>query len=146
MNPHREIVEVEKTDYFMPYAPVVRVKAGGDLVFISGATALPLYHEHPHQHDVLDPPRDVREQTRLVMENLTACLTAAGATWADVVRTDAFLTDMNEQDAIGEVMAPYFDGDFPASTWVEIRRLVDPRLKLEMSAIAVLPSGVKAGS
>ncbi len=42
--------------------------------------------------------------------------------------------------SIGEVMAGYFQGDFPASTWVEIGRLVDPRLKLEMSAIAVVPT------
>jgi 2-iminobutanoate/2-iminopropanoate deaminase len=146
VNPHREVIEVEKTDHFMPYAPVVRVRAGGDLVFISGATALPLYHDHPHRHDKLDPPEDVSEQTRLVMENLTRCLSAVSATWSDVVRADTFLTDMNEQDAIGEVMAPYFDGDFPASTWVEIKRLVDPRLKLEMSVIAVLPSSRDVGS
>ena len=146
MNPHREVIEVEQTGFFMPYAPVVRVRPGGDLVFISGATALPLYHQHPHEHDKLDPPDDIREQTRLVMENLTKCLASVGATWADVVRTDAFLTDMEEQDAVGEVMAAYFEGNFPSSTWVEIGRLVDPRLKLEMSAIAVVPSRGEAGS
>jgi enamine deaminase RidA (YjgF/YER057c/UK114 family) len=48
---------------------------------------------------------------------------------------------MDDQDAVGEVMGPYFAGEFPASAWVEVSRLVDPRLKLEMSAIAVLPSG-----
>jgi len=47
-------VEVEKTNYFMPYATVMRVRTGGDLVFISGATALPLYHQHPHEFDKLD--------------------------------------------------------------------------------------------
>jgi enamine deaminase RidA (YjgF/YER057c/UK114 family) len=88
---------------------------------------------------VLDPPADVREQTRLVMDNLKQVLDAAGATFADVVRTDVFVTDMEEQDAIGEVMGRYFDGDYPASTLVEIKRLVDPRLKLEISAIAVVP-------
>ncbi len=144
MNPHREKIPVRETDYFMPYEPVVRVRGGGDLLFISGATALPLYHQHPHEHDKLDPPEDVREQARIVMDNLTMCLEAAGATWSDVVRTDAFLTDMDDQDAIGEVMGPYFDGDFPASTWVQVGRLVDPRLRLEMSAIAVIPS--KGGS
>jgi 2-iminobutanoate/2-iminopropanoate deaminase len=139
VNLHREKIPVEQTDFFMPYEPVVCVRSGGDLVFISGATALPLYHQHPHEHDKLDPPQDVREQTRIVMDNLTRCLGAARATWSDVVRTDAFLTDMNDQDAIGAVMGEYFQGDFPASTWVEIKRLVDPRLKLEMSAIAVVP-------
>jgi 2-iminobutanoate/2-iminopropanoate deaminase len=137
---HRVPIEVEHTDFFMPYAPVIRVRPGGELLFVSGATALPLYHEHPHCHDVLDPPDDVREQARLVMENLRRCLDAAGATWNDVVRTDVFVTDMDDQDAIGEVMGPYFDGDFPASTLVEVKRLVDPRLKLEVSAIAVVSS------
>jgi enamine deaminase RidA (YjgF/YER057c/UK114 family) len=123
----------------MPYAPVIRVRPGGDLLFISGATALPLYHAHPHDHEALDPPEDVREQARLVMENLGRCLAAAGAAWHDVVRTDVFVTDMRDQDAIGAVIGPYFDGDFPASTLVEVRQLVDPRLKLEMSAVAVVP-------
>jgi 2-iminobutanoate/2-iminopropanoate deaminase len=57
------------------------------------------------------------------MENLTWCLKAAGASCNDVVRTDVFLTDMEDQDAVGEV-----------------RRLIDPRLKIEVSAIAVVGS------
>lgn len=93
MNPHRLPVEVEKTSFFMPYAPLIRVPAGGELLFISGATALPLYHDHPHRHEQLDPPSDVREQTRLVMESLSRCLAAGGATWKDIVRTDLFVTD-----------------------------------------------------
>ncbi len=48
------------------------------------------------------------------------------------------MTDMGEQDAIGEVMAEYFKHDYPASTLVEVGRLVDERLKLEVSAIAVV--------
>jgi enamine deaminase RidA (YjgF/YER057c/UK114 family) len=114
------------------------VRPGGTLLFFSGATALPLYHQHPHEHDKLSPPDDTREQTRLVMQNLKKCLTAAGACFADVVRTDVFVTDMEEQDAIGEVMEEFFQGDYPASTLVEVRRLVDERLKLEVNAIAVV--------
>ena len=140
MNTHRVPVDVERTSFFMPYAPLIRVRPGGELLFISGATALPLYHDHPHQHEKLDPPEDVQEQTRLVMDSLTRCLDAGGAGWKDVVRTDVFVTDMEDQDAIGEIMGPYFDGDFPASTLVEVNRLVDPRLKIEISAIAVVPA------
>ncbi|MFQ5425717.1 MAG: RidA family protein [Gaiellales bacterium] len=138
MNQYREVVEVEETAFFMPYAPLVRVRAGGTLLFVSGATALPLYHQHPHEHAALDPPADVGEQTRLVMENLKQVLVSAGAAFSDVVRTDVFVTDMDDQDAIGGVMGEYFQGDYPASTLVEIKRLVDPRLKLEVSAIAVI--------
>lgn len=140
MNLNREVIDVERTDFFMPYAPLVRVKLGGDLLFISGATALPLYHQHPHEYGKLNPPDDVREQTCLVMENLQKCLHAGGATFADVVRTDVFVTDMEDQDAIGEVMGQYFQGYYPASTIVEVKRLVDRRLKLEINAIAVTRS------
>jgi len=72
------------------------------------------------------------------MENLTWCLKAAGASCNDVVRTDVFLTGMEDQDALGEVMDPCFNGDFPASTMGEVRRLIDARLKIEVSAIAVV--------
>ncbi len=78
MNTHREIIEVEKTEFFMPYAPLIRVRPGGTLLFISGTTALPLYHQHPHEHDKLDPPPDVRAQTRLTMENSREFSTQAG--------------------------------------------------------------------
>ena len=138
MNSHREVVEVEKTSFFMPYAPLVRVRTGGTLLFISGATALPLYHQHPHEHDKLDPPLDARAQARLVMENLKTVLGSSGAVFSDIVRTDVFVTDMDEQDVIGEVMGEYFRGDFPASTLIEVSRLVDERLKLEVNAIAVV--------
>ena len=144
MNQYRDVVEVEKTDFFMPFAPVVRVRPGGTLLFLSGATALPLYHQHPHEHGKLNPPDDAREQTRLTMENIKRCLEAAGATFADVVRTDVFITDMEEQDAIGEVMSEYFEGDYPASTLVEVKRLVDKRLKLEVKVMAVVGDGGKA--
>jgi 2-iminobutanoate/2-iminopropanoate deaminase len=139
VNPNRESIDVEKSDFFMPFAPLIRVK-GGDLLFVSGATALPLYHQHPHEHEQLDPPSDIRAQTRIVMENLERCLRAGGATWGDVVRTDVYLVSMDDQDAAGEVMGEYFDGEFPTSTMVEVSRLVDPRLRIEVSAIAVVSS------
>jgi 2-iminobutanoate/2-iminopropanoate deaminase len=125
----------------MPYAPVIRAKVGDDSLFISGTTEFPLFHQHPHEHDKLDPPEDIREQTRNVVESLTQYLEAVEASWKDIVRTDVFLTDMEEQDAVGEAMGPYFAGNFPASTMVEVKRLVDSHLRIEVSAITVVGSG-----
>lgn len=68
---------------------------------------------------------------------LRTALETAGASFSDVARADVFVTDMEDQNAIGEVMEDYFDGDYPAGTLVEIKHLVDPRLKFEVSAIAV---------
>jgi enamine deaminase RidA (YjgF/YER057c/UK114 family) len=49
---------------------------------------------------------------------------------------------MNDQDAIGEVLGKYFKHPYPASTLIQIAQLVDPRVKLEISAIAaVKPKG-----
>jgi 2-iminobutanoate/2-iminopropanoate deaminase len=137
-----EFIEVAKHDFFMPFSAVLRVPAGADLLFLSGTTALPLFHQHPHVHEDLNPREDVKEQTELVMQNMKACLEAAGADFADVIRTDVFVTDMNDQDDIGEVLGRYFKHPYPASTLIQIAGLVDPRVKLEISAIAaVAPKG-----
>lgn len=141
MSELKEIIEVEKSNFFMPYSPVVKVHPGGATYFISGATALPLYHQHPHETGKLNPPATAAEQTILVMENLKKCLDSAGLSFADVVRMDCYLTDMNEQDEIGSVMGKYFAGNYPAGTMVEVRMLVDPRLKLEVNFVAIKADG-----
>ncbi|HET6314994.1 MAG TPA: RidA family protein [Chloroflexota bacterium] len=80
----------------------------GPLLSVSGATANPLHHKHPHDPEELTPPDDIREQTRRVMENLKLVLDAAGATFQDVVKVRKYLTRMDEQDAVWAVMKEYF--------------------------------------
>jgi 2-iminobutanoate/2-iminopropanoate deaminase len=67
-----------RTDVHMPYAPGILV-AQGRLVFLSGVTAAPVYHSHPHRDEEFDLPDSMREQARLTMENLKKTLEAAGA-------------------------------------------------------------------
>jgi 2-iminobutanoate/2-iminopropanoate deaminase len=73
------------------------VSNAGSLLFVSGATANPLYHKHPHDPEELTPPDDIREQTRRVMENLKLVLDAAGATFHDVVKVTKYLTRTDVQ-------------------------------------------------
>ncbi len=134
-----EVIQPEKSEHFMPFAPGIKVRAGTDLLYLSGCTALPLYHAHPHVVKDLRFPQDVKEQTRLVLKNIKKVLDAAGATFRDVVVANIFVTDMDDQDKIGEVMGEFFQGHFPTSTLVEIRRLVVDGLKLEVEVIAELP-------
>lgn len=134
--PVRQPISVRRSEFFMPFEPVIKVRANAALCFISGATALPLYHQHPHETDKLNPPEDVKAQTELVMGNIADCLKSAGLEFSDIVRMDCFLTNMAEQDQIGEVMSTYFQGTYPSATMVEVRALVDPRLKLEVNVIA----------
>lgn len=126
-----------RTDVVMPYAPGILV-AQGRLVFLSGVTAAPVYHSHPHRDEEFDLPSTMREQAVLAMENLKKTLAAAGCTLSDLVSATRYLTDVGEQDDLNRVWAEYLAGHLPATTTVEVSRLAThPRCKLEISAIAV---------
>lgn len=125
----------------MPYTPALKV-TGGSLVFASGVTAAPVYHSHPHvPAEFADIPDDPGEQAAMTMENLKAVIEAAGGTLGDIVQLIRFMVDQNSnQDAINRVMGEYMGDHRSASTSVEVVRLAtDPRLVLELQAIAVVP-------
>ena len=126
-----------RTDVAMPYAPGIVVRRGA-LVFLSGVTAAPVYHHHPHREEEFDLPPTMREQARLTLENLRKTLAAAGCTMSDLVSATRYLTDVTEQDDLNRVWAQYLGGHLPTTTTVEVSRLAThPRCKLEISAIAV---------
>jgi enamine deaminase RidA (YjgF/YER057c/UK114 family) len=127
-----------RTDVVMPYAPGIVVRRG-QLLFLSGVTAAPVYHSHPHRDEEFDLPATMREQAALVMENLRKTLAAAGATLADVVSVTRYLTSVAEQDDLNRVWAAYMGDHLPTTTTVEVSRLAThARCKLEISAIAVV--------
>jgi enamine deaminase RidA (YjgF/YER057c/UK114 family) len=126
-----------RTDVSMPYAPGIVVRRGS-LVFLSGVTAAPVYHHHPHREEEFDLPSTMREQAVLALENLEKTLAAAGCTMADLVSATRYLTDVTEQDDLNRVWAQYLGGHLPTTTTVEVSRLAThPRCKVEISAIAV---------
>jgi 2-iminobutanoate/2-iminopropanoate deaminase len=126
-----------RTDVTMPYAPGIVVRRGC-LVFLSGVTAAPVYHHHPHREEEFDLPPTMREQAVLTLENLRKTLAAAGCTMGDLVSATRYLTDVTEQDDLNRVWAQYLDGHLPTTTTVEVSRLAThPRCKVEISAIAV---------
>lgn len=123
----------------MPYSPSIRVQGGADMLFVSGSTALPLYHSHPHVHEEHVLPDDIREQTRRAMNDIKLSLDACGLTWRNVVKVTKFLTDMRESDAMHEVLAEYFGDWKPASTMVCVNNLSAPGSRVEIDIIAVAP-------
>jgi enamine deaminase RidA (YjgF/YER057c/UK114 family) len=126
-----------RKDVVMPYAPAIVVRRG-NLVFLSGVTAAPVYHHHPHREEDFDLPSTMREQAVLCMENLKKTLESAGATFADLVMATRFLTDVNEQDDLNRIWGAYLGGHLPTTTTVEVSRLAThARCKIEISAIAV---------
>lgn len=73
-----------------------------------------------------------------VCENISRILAAAGASWSDVVKVTTFLTDRANQSTWREVRKRYFGDAPPASTAVIVAGLVDPRLLIEVEAVAVV--------
>lgn len=81
---------------------------------------------------------DVEGQARQVFENLKLMLAEAGATFDDVVKLTIFLTNIDDYRKVTSVRSEYLKRDFPASTLVEVTRLVDKDWLLEIEAIAAL--------
>jgi len=127
-----------RRDVMMPYAPGLLVRRGS-LLFLSGVTAAPVYHSHPHRDEEFDLPSNMREQATLAMENLKKTIEAGGGSLADVVSATRYLTDVKEQDDLNRVWASYLGDHVPTTTTVEVSRLAThPRCKIEISAIAIV--------
>ena len=112
------------------YTDVVRA---GSLVFVSGCVAV-------DGEGRLVGGRDVVAQARQVHENLKRCLASAGATFADVCKVTVFLRNVADREKVNTVRKEYFGASRPASTLVEVSRLVHDDYLLEIEATAVLPS------
>lgn len=109
------------------------IVTSGQMLFAAGQIAL-----DPATGEIVGVG-DVAQQTERVMANLEAVLMAAGATWADVVKTTVFLADMNDFAAMNAVYARYFDAAIaPARACVEVSRLPKDVL-VEIDCIAVVP-------
>ena len=81
---------------------------------------------------------DVRLQTETVLEHVKSVVEEAGGTMEDVQKVTVFITDMGLYDEIHEVRRRYFQEPYPASSMVEVSALIDPRLLIEIEAVAVV--------
>jgi len=111
------------------YSHVVVVE-GRKTIFVSGQLA------RDRQGGVVGKG-DMRTQIRQVGENVKAALAAAGASLADIVKTNTYVTDIDEFFKHVDVRMEYF-GALPTSTTVEVRRLAHPDLLVEVEVIAVV--------
>jgi enamine deaminase RidA (YjgF/YER057c/UK114 family) len=109
----------------------VQAVSGGELLFISGLLSR-------NQAGEIVGVGDMGAQIAQIGENLTACLAAAGATLADLVKTTTYVTDIDAFFAHADVRMRYFGPALPASTTVEVRRLSHPDFLVEIEAVAHL--------
>ena len=109
-----------------PYSPVV---VSGDLVVTAGQVA------NDATGTVVSD--EIEGQTRQVLDNIRACLAAAGCTLGDVIKVNAFLTDLGNFDVYNAVYREYFSEPYPARTTVGAA--LAPGLLVEVEVIARRP-------
>jgi enamine deaminase RidA (YjgF/YER057c/UK114 family) len=80
-------------------------------------------------------------QARETFKKIRALVEAAGGRMADVVKLTVYLTDIADRPAVSATRREFFAEPFPTSTLVEIKGLVDPALKVEVEAVAVIGAG-----
>ncbi|HJT74773.1 MAG TPA: RidA family protein [Chitinophaga sp.] len=111
-----------------PIGPYNQAVLTGNLLFVSGQIAL-----HPETNQLIQD--DIKTETRQVMENLKAILTAAGMDFANVLKSTIFITNMNDFAQINEVYGSYFSDAYPARETVQVAAL--PKgVNVEISVIA----------
>lgn len=111
-----------------PIGPYNQAIQYGDMLFISGQVPI-----DPKTGEVIQG--DIKDETRLVMENLKAILTEAGMTFDNVLKTSIFLMDMGQFGSVNEVYGSYFGSYAPARETIQVAGL--PKgVKVEISMIA----------
>jgi 2-iminobutanoate/2-iminopropanoate deaminase len=127
--PKKEIVTVGSA------APTPNLSAAtkfGNLVFVAGQTG-----RHPKTGEI---GKDVREQTRNILERVKAILEAAGTSLDNVLTATTYLTRREDLAAYNEEYGKYFPTNKPARTTVTVASLNAPELLIEITVTAGIPS------
>src|SRR5256885_860623 len=129
--PKKQIVSDKIRQPSGHFSQATAIAARGTIVFISGMTAR-------RADGSIAGIGDVAAQTRQVCENIKAAVEAAGGTLDDVCRVDVYVRNMEHFEAIHKVRREYFKPPLPASTMVEVTKMVSPDYLIEINAIAVV--------
>jgi enamine deaminase RidA (YjgF/YER057c/UK114 family) len=117
-----------------PWEPVVgysRAVAAGDHVWVTGCTAI--------QDGKVVHEGDAYAQTLQAIRNVAWALEQVDASLADVVRTRIFVTDISRWKEYGRAHGECFADIMPATSMVEVSALIDPRMLVEVEAVAYKP-------
>ena len=107
----------------------------GDMIWLSGFTA------RANDLKAIHHPGNAYEQAKVIFQKVKDCLEAADATMADVVNMNIYVTNMADNKAIWKARQEFFEGDFPASTLVQVAGLGTPQILVEITCQAMAGSG-----
>ena len=128
----KEIIYTDKAP--APIGPYSQAVAVGHILYVSGQIAI-----DPATNEVLHG--SLADQAKLVMQNLEAILSAAGTSFAQVIKTTIFLAPDEDFGTVNAIYGSHFDGDFPARETVWVHSL--PKgVKVEISMTALIPSAL----
>jgi enamine deaminase RidA (YjgF/YER057c/UK114 family) len=110
------------------YSRAVRV---GSTIHVSGTTST-------DSNGNVVGQGDAREQTVQTIRNIEKALNALGATLKNIVRTRIYVTDISNWEAVGKAHGEFFATILPATSMIEVSRLIDERMLVEIEAEAIV--------
>lgn len=124
----KEIIHTDKAPQAVgPYSQAVKV---GNMAFISGQIPI-----NPDNGQLIHG--NIASQTRQVLDNLQAVVTACGSNLENVVKVTIYLTDMDNFATVNEIYGEYFHSNPPARACVEVSKL-PKNVSVEMDAIVIV--------
>ena len=114
-----------------PVAGYARAVRAGNVIYVSGTTAT-------DASGAVIGAGDPYAQTAQALRNVETALRALGGTLQDVVRTRMYVTDIAQWEAVGRAHGEVFRTVLPAATMVEVSRLIDPAMLVEIEVEAVV--------